>query len=89
MINHSKTKTISITSGKGGVGKTSLTANIACALAKRGKKVLIFDGDGMVYVLLLEAATCDFEVIAMVVCNIRELRPVISSVSHHVVLSMS
>jgi flagellar biosynthesis protein FlhG len=39
------TKTISITSGKGGVGKTTLTANLAYALAKQGRKVLIFDGD--------------------------------------------
>jgi len=38
-------KTISITSGKGGVGKTSVTCNIAVGLAQLGKKVLIFDGD--------------------------------------------
>ena len=40
-----KTKTIAVTSGKGGVGKTTLTANIAYSLALRGRKVLIFDGD--------------------------------------------
>lgn len=40
-----RTKTISITSGKGGVGKTTLLANIAYGLAQRGKKVLILDGD--------------------------------------------
>jgi flagellar biosynthesis protein FlhG len=40
-----RTKTVSITSGKGGVGKTTLTANLAYALAKKGHKVLIFDGD--------------------------------------------
>ncbi len=38
-------KMISITSGKGGVGKTSLVCNLALALSKQGKKVLIFDGD--------------------------------------------
>jgi flagellar biosynthesis protein FlhG len=38
-------KTISITSGKGGVGKTSITCNLAVGLAQLGKKVLIFDGD--------------------------------------------
>jgi flagellar biosynthesis protein FlhG len=42
---HMTTKTISITSGKGGVGKTTLTANLAYSLAKQGRKVLIFDGD--------------------------------------------
>ena len=39
------TKTISITSGKGGVGKTTLVCNIAQQYAKEGKKVLILDGD--------------------------------------------
>jgi flagellar biosynthesis protein FlhG len=40
-----KTKTISVTSGKGGVGKTTMVANMAWALALQGKRVLIFDGD--------------------------------------------
>lgn len=38
-------KIITITSGKGGVGKTSLTVNLALALAKCGKKVVIIDAD--------------------------------------------
>lgn len=37
--------TVSMTSGKGGVGKTSLTVNLAVALSQRGKRVLIVDGD--------------------------------------------
>ncbi len=36
---------ISLTSGKGGVGKTSLTVNLAVALSQNGKRVLIVDGD--------------------------------------------
>ncbi|HIQ48595.1 MAG TPA: septum site-determining protein MinD [Aquifex aeolicus] len=36
---------IVITSGKGGVGKTTLTANIGTALARLGKKVLLIDAD--------------------------------------------
>lgn len=36
---------VTITSGKGGVGKTTCTANVGCALAVLQKKVAIIDGD--------------------------------------------
>ncbi|NPA92599.1 MAG: septum site-determining protein MinD [Chloroflexi bacterium] len=36
---------LTITSGKGGVGKTTATANIAAALAKLGQKVVCLDAD--------------------------------------------
>ena len=38
-------KVITITSGKGGVGKTTATANIGVALAAKGNKVVCIDGD--------------------------------------------
>ncbi|MBF0102751.1 MAG: MinD/ParA family protein [Desulfobacterales bacterium] len=38
-------RVISVTSGKGGVGKTNIVANLAVSMAKQGKKVLIFDAD--------------------------------------------
>lgn len=38
-------KVITITSGKGGVGKTTATANIAAALATSGAKVVCIDAD--------------------------------------------
>jgi flagellar biosynthesis protein FlhG len=36
---------VAITSGKGGVGKTNIVANLAVALANMGKRVLILDAD--------------------------------------------
>ena len=41
----SGTRIIGIASGKGGVGKSSVTANLAVALTRRGKKVGIIDAD--------------------------------------------
>ena len=40
-----KTKIITITSGKGGVGKSNFVVNLAINLVKKGKRVLIFDAD--------------------------------------------
>jgi len=37
--------TIAVTSGKGGVGKTNVSIFLAKALAVRGERVLLFDGD--------------------------------------------
>ena len=41
----SKTRVILVASGKGGVGKSSVTTNLSVALAARGKKVAIVDAD--------------------------------------------
>lgn len=38
-------KVITITSGKGGVGKTTVTANLAAALAMQGERVVAIDSD--------------------------------------------
>jgi flagellar biosynthesis protein FlhG len=39
------TRVLSVTSGKGGVGKTAVVSNVAISLARLGKKVLIIDAD--------------------------------------------
>jgi flagellar biosynthesis protein FlhG len=48
-------RAIAVTSGKGGVGKTSVSVNLAVAIAKSGKEVMLMDADlglGNVDVLL-------------------------------------
>jgi flagellar biosynthesis protein FlhG len=40
-----KTRIITITSGKGGVGKTNISVNMALAYARMGKKVIVMDAD--------------------------------------------
>ena len=41
----SNTRVLAISSGKGGVGKSSVTTNLAVALAQRGRKVAAVDAD--------------------------------------------
>jgi flagellar biosynthesis protein FlhG len=40
-----RARIVAVTSGKGGVGKTCLSANLAAALARRGDRVLVLDAD--------------------------------------------
>jgi len=42
---HTKSRIITVTSGKGGVGKTNLSVNMALAFARLGKKVTVMDAD--------------------------------------------
>ncbi len=41
----SKARVFTVTSGKGGVGKSNTVVNLAIQMQKRGKKVVIFDAD--------------------------------------------
>ncbi|MGE5707328.1 MAG: MinD/ParA family protein [Bacteroidota bacterium] len=45
MSGDSPCRTLAITSGKGGVGKTNLTINLALALSRRQKRVVMIDAD--------------------------------------------
>ncbi len=44
-VKNANTKFITITSGKGGVGKSTMSANMAYVLSKQGFKVALFDAD--------------------------------------------
>jgi len=55
-----------ITSGKGGVGKTSLAVNLAFAWGQQGRRVLLVDGD-------LGLANVDVLLKLQVTCTIKEI----------------
>ncbi len=44
-MNSSPPMVFSVSSGKGGVGKTNISVNLACCLQKMGKKTMILDAD--------------------------------------------
>jgi Mrp family chromosome partitioning ATPase len=55
-------RTIAVTSGKGGVGKTNIVTNLAIALARQGVRVLVLDGDlGLANVDLLLGVAPQFD----------------------------
>lgn len=44
-MSQNQTPILAFASGKGGVGKTSLCLNVACQMAKAGKRVVVLDAD--------------------------------------------
>jgi flagellar biosynthesis protein FlhG len=45
VVTPGRARVLAVTSGKGGVGKTFVSANLAAGLVKRGRRVLVLDAD--------------------------------------------
>ena len=45
MVNPTPVRVIAVTSGKGGVGKTNVSVNLAISMAETGKQVMLLDAD--------------------------------------------
>lgn len=59
-----KSRVITVTSGKGGVGKTNFTVNLALALAALGQKVLVIDADlGMANVEVVLGCSASYSIL--------------------------
>ncbi|MBC85714.1 MAG: flagellar biosynthesis switch protein [Bdellovibrionaceae bacterium] len=79
-----RTKTISITSGKGGVGKTTLISNLALYLGKMGKRVLVLDGDlGMSNVDIMFGVRSRSNIYNLIIGE-REISDVVTNVADNV-----
>lgn len=64
------TKVIAVTSGKGGVGKTSIAINFAIALTELDKRVLVFDADlGMANVDVLLNLKPEYDILDVITGN--------------------
>jgi flagellar biosynthesis protein FlhG len=70
-------RTIAVTSGKGGVGKTNIVTNLAIALARQGVRVLVLDGDlGLANVDLLLGVAPQFDLQDVILGN-RNVRDIV------------
>lgn len=69
-------RSIAITSGKGGVGKSNTAVSLACALTLLNKRVLVFDGDfglANIHILLGIAPKYNLSHVVKNMCTIEEI----------------
>ncbi len=75
-MNKKNIRTIAIVSGKGGVGKSSITLNLAQALSRRGKQVSVLDADfslANLHVLLGKDADKNIANVLSQQCSIQDI----------------
>lgn len=82
-INH-QMRVISVTSGKGGVGKSSVAANLATTLGMKGQKVLLLDGDFSLANLDILFDLKTKGNISDVLSGERDIEEILARVSHNV-----
>src|SRR5690606_38658637 len=59
-----QTRVVTVTSGKGGVGKSNFSLNFALSLQKLGKRVLVFDADiGMANIDVLMGTSAPYNLV--------------------------
>ncbi|MDR1689598.1 MAG: MinD/ParA family protein [Clostridiales bacterium] len=77
-------RVITVTSGKGGVGKSNFTANLGISLSKTGKRVVIIDADfGLANIEVLFGIIPQYS-LANVLSGQKELKDIISEGPHGV-----
>ncbi len=76
--NHDETRVITVTSGKGGVGKTNFTINLAIFFASMGRRVVVVDADfGLANIEVLLGIIPDYS-LADVLAHRRSIQDVLT-----------
>jgi flagellar biosynthesis protein FlhG len=77
VVNSASVKVLAVSSGKGGVGKTNVSVNLAVSLAREGKEVLLLDADlGLANVDVLLGLSPEYD-LSHVISGERSLEEVI------------